>query len=76
MLLLGISGVIAIAVNFLLEAFDKLGKNHHMFAFINLYGSGTLLIYSWYNSVWLFVALNGFLVLTGTYGLWKVYSKK
>lgn len=74
-LLLGISGVIVIALNFILEATNKLGKNHHTFAYFNLYGSAALLVYSWYNLVWLFVALNGFLVITGLYGLSKVYKK-
>lgn len=73
-LLIGISGVLAIASNFLLEATNHLKKDHHMFAVLNLYGSGALLFYSWYNLVWLFVVLNGFLVAVGTYGLVKVYK--
>ena len=75
-LLIGISGVIAIALNFILEATNRLGKNHHTFAILNLYGSGSLFAYSLYNSVWLFVVLNGFLILVGIYGLVQVYSKK
>lgn len=74
-LVLGISGVAAIAANFLLEAFDKLPKNHHLFAILNLYGSSMLLLYSLWNAVWLFVALNTFLVGTGLYGLWEVYKR-
>lgn len=75
MLAIGISGVIAIATNFVLEATDKLGKNHHSFAIINFYGSSALFAYSLYNKIWLFVALNSFLVLIGIYGLFKVYKK-
>ena len=75
MLLIGISGVIAIALNFILEATNKLAKDHHTFAILNLYGAITLLSYSYYNSIWLFVALNGFLFLVGLWGLYRVYSK-
>jgi hypothetical protein len=75
MLIIGISGVIAIAVNFIFEATDKLSKNHHGFAIINLYGSTALLTYSIYNQIWLFVGLNGFLVAVGLYGLNKVFKK-
>ena len=74
-LLIGISGVFVIALNFILEATNKLGKDHHMFTYLNLYGSGALLVYSWYNAVWLFVILNGFLVGVGLYGLYKVHNK-
>ena len=75
-LALGISGVGAIAANFLLEAFDRLPANHHVFALLNLYGSSMLLLYSIWNQVWLFVALNTFLVGTGLYGLWEVYHPR
>jgi hypothetical protein len=75
-LFIGISGVIAIAFNFILEATDHLKKDHHIFAILNLYGSSALLFYSWYNLVWLFVILNGFLVTVGIYGLNKVYKNK
>jgi hypothetical protein len=74
MLLFGISGVIAIALNFILEATNKLKKDHHNFALLNIYGSTVLFAYSWYQSVWLFVVLNGFLMLIGFYGLWKVFK--
>lgn len=73
-LLYGISGVIAIALNFYLEATDKFSQNHRAFAFINFYGSLALLIYSIYNQVWLFVVLNSFLILVGLLGLWKVLT--
>ncbi len=77
--LVGISGVIVIALNFYLEATNRLGKGHITFAWLNLYGSTSLLIYSFYNQVWLFVLLNGFLVFVGLLGLRTVYyvtSKK
>ncbi len=74
-LIIGITGVIAIAINFILEASNKLDKEHHIFAFLYTYGSAALLAYSAYNSVWLFVVLNGFLVLVGLYGIYKVYKR-
>lgn len=75
MLIIGISGVFAISLNFILEATNKLGKDHKMFAWLNIYGSSALFLYSYYNKVWLFVALNGFLMIVGCYGLIKVYKK-
>jgi len=75
-LIIGITGVIAIAANFLLEALNKLGKDHKVFAWVNLYGSSALCFYSLVFKVWLFVGLNGFLILTGIYGLYEVYSKR
>lgn len=75
-LIIGISGVVAIALNFLLEASNKLGKDHHMFAIINLYGSLALCFYSFYEEVWLFVVLNGFLILVGIYGIISVFRKR
>lgn len=74
--LIGISGVIIIALNFYLEATNRLGKHHITFAWLNLYGSSALLLYSFYNKVWLFVVLNGFLVVVGLWGLEVVYKKK
>jgi len=75
-LLIGISGVIAIALNFILEARNKLGKDHHTFALLNLYGSSSLFTYSLYEGVWLFVILNGFLIVVGLYGINEVFVKK
>jgi len=75
MLGIGISGVIAIAVNFILEITNKLDKDHKIFSLLNLYGSVSLFIYALYGKVWLFVILNGFLILVGLYGVYKVYFK-
>lgn len=75
MLLIGISGVLCVAMNFILESTNKLPKDHHLFAILNLYGSFALFIYSVYNKVWLFVILNSFLILVGIYGLYKVFEK-
>lgn len=75
-LTIGISGVLAIALNFILEVTNKLGKNHHTFALLNFYGSFALFLYSLYNSVWLFVVLNGFLIFVGIYGIYEAYKKK
>lgn len=76
MLCVGVSGVIAIAMNFILEISNKLDKEHKIFSLLNLYGSLTLFIYAFYGKVWLFVVLNGFLILVGLYGIWKVFFKK
>lgn len=74
-LIIGISGVFAIALNFILEVTNKLGKDHKMFVWLNIYASSALFLYSYYNKVWLFVLLNGFLIIVGFYGLSKVYIK-
>lgn len=76
MLGIGISGVIAIALDFILEATNKFGKNHHTFAIVNLYGSSALFAYSLYNEVWLFVVLNTFLIIVGLFGIYKVFIGK
>ena len=76
MLIIGISGVIAIALNFILEATNKLDKEHHIFATLNLYSSIALFLYSLYYKVFLFMILNGFLTIVGLYGLNEVYKKK
>ncbi len=75
-LLIGITGVLAIASNFMLEVTNKLNKDHHLFAIINFYGSFALMTYSIYFKVWLFVVLNGFLVLVGLYGLNEAFKKR
>lgn len=75
MLLIGISGVISIALNFIFEITNKYPKDHHAFALLNLYGSLALFIYALYGKVWLFVILNSFLILVGIYGLYNVFSK-
>jgi len=76
MLIIGISGVLSIALNFILEIRNKLDNGHKLFAILNLYGSTSLFIYSLYGKVWLFVILNGFLILVGIYGLCKVFFNK
>ncbi len=75
MLLFGISGVIVLALVFILEDLNKLNKNHHMFSFLNLYATIALLSYSLYSSVWLFVWLNLMMLFVNLYGLYKVYKK-
>jgi hypothetical protein len=74
-LIIGISGVITIATNYILEASKKLKEDRKMFSILNLYGSIALLIYSAYNLVYLFIILNTFLVLVGIYGIYIVYLK-
>ena len=74
-LFIGISGILAIGTNFLLEVTNKIEKNHHIFTLINLYGSVALCVYSFYNKVWLFVILNGFLILISVYGIYLAFKK-
>ncbi|MDA3856082.1 MAG: hypothetical protein PF569_07525 [Candidatus Woesearchaeota archaeon] len=76
MLIIGISGVLVIALNFILEATNRLGKDHKSFALLNVYGSSALFIYSLYEKVWLFVVLNGFLIFVGFYGIYQVFRNK
>jgi uncharacterized membrane protein len=71
----GIFGVLLIGTAFILEVFNKLHKNHHSFALMNLTGSFLLFLYSYYNKVWLFVILNGLLVIVGIYGYYKSLKK-
>ena len=75
-LILGISGVMTIGINFILEISNRLDKKHIKFAWFNLYGSFALFSYSLYYNVWLFVILNGFLTIVGIYGLFKVYMRR
>ena len=72
-LLVGISGAFAVGLNYILESLNKLDKDHKTFGWINLYASSALLWNAWYNSVWVFVGLNIFLILIGMFGLYKVY---
>lgn len=75
MLVFGISGALAVGLNYILEALNKLSKDHKVFSWVNLYASIALLTYSWYGEVWLFVGLNLFLSLVGIFGLYEVYFK-
>jgi len=74
-LIIGISGVLIIALNFILEISNKLEKNHKIYAILNLYGSTALFLYALYGKVWLFVILNGFLIIIGILGIIKVFRK-
>ena len=73
-LIIGITGIIAIGLNFLLEATNSLKEDHKAFGWINLYGSTALCIYAIISKAWLFAVLNGLLILIGIYGLTKIYS--
>lgn len=76
MLIIGISGVFVIALNFILEATNKLGKDHKKFALLNVYGSSALFTYAFYGKAWLFVVLNGFLIFVGLFGIYQVFKNK
>lgn len=75
MLVFGVSGALAVGINYILESMNKYGKDHKIFSWVNLYASVALLTYSWYGEVWLFVGLNLFLSLVGVFGLYQVYFK-
>ena len=74
-LAIGISGVIAVGLQFFLEATNRLGKDHKAFAWINLYGCIALFINAFFSKVWLFAILNVLLISIGLYGLYIVYFK-
>jgi len=74
-LAIGISGVIAVGLQFFLEATNRLGKDHKAFAWINLYGCTALFINAFFSKVWLFATLNILLTSIGLYGLYIVYFK-
>lgn len=74
--LLGIIGVSIIAVNFVLEASDKLAKDHHWFVVLNLISSLFLATYSYLENVTLFIILNSMLVLISIYQLIVIKIKK
>lgn len=72
--LIGISGVFAIGSSILLESLNKLDRKHHIFSILNLYGNSTLFFYSYYNWIWLFFVLNGFLFCISLYSVINVYK--
>jgi hypothetical protein len=72
-LIIGIIGACLVGLNYILESLNKLGKDHKVFGWINLTASALLLYNAWYNSVWVFVGLNIFLISVGVFGLYKVY---
>lgn len=73
---LGIIGVCIIGINFLLEASDKLSKDHHWFVVLNLISSLFLFTYAYIAKVTLFVILNGMLILISIYQLIVIKIKK
>jgi lipid-A-disaccharide synthase-like uncharacterized protein len=73
---IGISGVIFIASMFYLEITNKVSKDHKTFTYLNFLGNFCLFFYSFYFQVWLFVLLNGFLLLESLYGMYFVHKKK
>lgn len=73
--ILGIAGLLLVGGSVLLEELNKLDKNHHTFAIMNVTGSILLFINAIYFKVTLFAVLNGFLILVGSYGMYKVYKK-
>lgn len=72
-LIIGIIGACLVGLNYILESLNKLGKDHKVFGWINLTASVLLLYNAFYNSAWVFVGLNIFLVAIGVFGLYRVY---
>lgn len=72
-LTIGIVGAFLVGLNYILESLNKLGKDHKTFGWINLSASTMLLYNAWWNTVWVFVGLNLFLIGVGVFGLYKVY---
>ncbi len=71
---IGILGFILLALVFILEIINKLDKDHHMFSILNLVACVCLFSYALYSKVWLFTALNGFLILTSFYGVFRAFK--
>ncbi len=71
---IGVAGVIILGVNFVLEASDKLGKDHYTFVVLHLIASVLLLIYSSLEKIPLFIILNSMLILVGLLQLVKTHK--
>lgn len=74
--LIGIAGVLVIAINFILEASDKLAKDHNLFVQLNFISSMLLFTYSVLEHVILFAILNMMLVLISIYEMIILARKK
>jgi len=72
---IGILGVIILGVNFVLEASDKLGKNHYTFIILHIVASCCLLAYSVFEKIPLFIVLNSMLIIVGLVQFIKTYKK-
>lgn len=72
---IGVAGVILLGLNFVLEASDKLGRNHYTFILMYLTASALLLIYSALEFIPLFIILNAMLVLISIFQLIKTYKR-
>lgn len=72
---LGIIGVIMLGIDILLEVLDKIPKDHKLFSTIYVIANFLLFVYSWYFAVWLFVILNGFLLMVGIYTYYVSHRK-
>lgn len=71
---IGVAGVLLLAINFVLEASDMLGRNHYTFILMYLTASLFLLIYSALEYIPLFIVLNAMLVLVSIVQLIKNYK--
>ena len=71
---IGVAGVVLLGLNFVLEASDKLGRDHYTFILMYLTASALLLTYSILEYIPLFIVLNAMLVLVSIYQLIKNYK--
>ncbi|MFW6383150.1 MAG: hypothetical protein ACOCZQ_00745 [Nanoarchaeota archaeon] len=72
---IGVLGVVLLGINFVLEASDKLGRDHYTFILLYLTASLCLLIYSVLEQITLFIVLNAMLVLVSIIQLIKNYKR-
>ncbi|MGM5482259.1 MAG: hypothetical protein ACQESF_02245 [Nanobdellota archaeon] len=72
---IGVAGVVLLGVNFILEASDKLARDHYSFILLYMAASLLLFIYSAIEGITLFIILNFMLVLISMFQLIKTYHK-
>lgn len=68
---LGILGVALLGLDVLLESTNKLGGDHKLFTKIYVIANFLLFVYSLYSRFWLFVVLNGILLIVGIYAFYR-----
>ncbi len=73
---IGVLGVLILALNFILEASDRLGKDHYSFVILHIIASACLLTYSALENIPLFIILNAMLILVGLAQLLKIRRTK
>jgi len=69
--IIGIIGFLLVVLAITLESLDKLKKKQD-FLYLNMIGSVFLIINAYYFTVWVFVALNSFMIMANSYALFKI----